>query len=258
MRRGLKLAAVAIAYSSLLGTALAAPKKSIEAILPAGSEVLELKDVSDLASKPRVLVLWMSAPAEKHLTEPDTPWNCPQSVYGDYWLGEAKLSVIDSATGTVVSTINIVGSSAGQLVDTKGGRLTVIPFQYHSQIGGKPEKARILNLKDFTGQGRAAQFSLRGYFACGQDDTSLLGYEVEGDRAVQYSVIGNGGENNLWVPHVFSTAPRKPGSWDFTWSFAHGSDTTYHEVVNFDPKRGAFIQETAASCDKPDSKARCR
>lgn len=257
MRGGLKVAAALVAYSILFGAALAAPK-SIEVILPVGSKVLEIKDIGDLAGKPRLLVLWMSAPAEKHVAEPDAYWSCPQSVYGDYWLGAAKLSVINPVTGTVISTINIVGSAAGQLVDTKGGKLTVIPFQYHSPGGGKPEKASILNLKDFTGQGRAAQFPLRGYFACGQDDTSLLGYDVEGDQAVQYPVIGNGGESNLWVPHVFSTAPLKPGSWDFTWSFAHGSHATYHEVVNFDPKRGAFIQETAASCDSSDSKSRCR
>jgi hypothetical protein len=52
--------------SILLALASLASAQSIESLLPAGAKIIETSDVSTVAKKPRVLVLWMMSP-KKHV-----------------------------------------------------------------------------------------------------------------------------------------------------------------------------------------------
>jgi len=105
----------------------------------------------------------------------------------------------------------------------------------------------LLNLRDFTGDGNAAEFPLFIYDACGIASGSVFGYAVESDKAVQYPVLvletGEKPRVEEWIEQVFSHKPLTPGNWRFTWRPGHGSEDIIDEDVSFDRVNQRFIEK---------------
>jgi hypothetical protein len=111
---------------------------------------------------------------------------------------------------------------------------------------GKDQEGRpqLLHLRDFTGEGRAAQFPLFAYEACGIASASLYGYRPVKDRVVQYQVeVVERGKRRVAssAAEIFSSRAVRPGAWTFEWYPGHGSEVTYRDIVRFDAKRQIFV-----------------
>lgn len=222
-----------LAILPLLVVPTRAADRPLETLLPSNAQILETKDISTIAGKPRTLVLWMTGAVKVH----DRDEYCGTSVYGDYWRGNAKLSVIDSSAQHVVNTLGLGDVDLPFYV--KGYYYHIDrPDQAHK---GKPD---ILHLSDLTGEGRAAQFRIFEYEACGIAAARIYGYRPQTDRAVAYDVEvreRNHTHREQNIDNVFDRDPVKPGYWDITWKPGHGSDDTYHDIVHFDAKRQIFV-----------------
>src|ERR1043166_4120405 len=134
------------------------PSESIQGLLPPDAKVIETADLSALAGKPRQLVLWMRSPQEV-MRNADTGY-CGDTVYGDHWVGPTRLSLVDSKNGKRLNTVEIVGPAF--LADEPDSfRIPFLVGNYfchvphvNSKNEGRPT---ILNLRDFTGDGVAAE-----------------------------------------------------------------------------------------------------
>lgn len=232
----------------VLTTALAAQNASLDGVqrlLPAGAKVIETADLISVVGKPRALVLWMEHPTRHNGGEE----YCGTDVHGHYWEGPARLSLVDSARHVLTNTVKILGRGS----DNKDQDLFWLPFfvsdvYYYvphpdAQNRGFPN---LLNLRDLTGDGVAAEFVLFMYDACGIVSTSVLGYSPTLDRAIQYPVEvfedGHKPEFQMWVEQVFATKPIRPGNWSFSWNPGHGMENyTIPEEVSFDSRRQVFV-----------------
>jgi hypothetical protein len=205
----------------------------IAALLPSGAKVVETADLTAAVHKPRTLVLWM-LDAERHENEEEY---CGTPVYGDYWKGRARLSLIDPSEPRLIGTVDI----------TVGGPADVfsLPFHvgnaYYHVRNGSPE---LLHLRDLTGDGVAAEVVFFDYVACGIVAGSVFGYRADQDTIVQYPIeIRAAGKTSeaRWLDQVFSSKPVRPGVWSHTWRPGHGSDAIIHDDVTFDRARQIFI-----------------
>jgi hypothetical protein len=148
-----------------------APPPGLHAVLPVGAKVIETADVSDIAGKPRSLVLWMLQPKRVNTGEEF----CGTAVYGHWvWEGPARLSL-----PSLLTAKEPYYAVPSPQADGKG-----IP--------------KVLNLKDLTGDGLPAELVLYQYEACGIVSTSVLGYQKGTDKVRHYPIEThdpNGGRN---------------------------------------------------------------
>jgi hypothetical protein len=238
-------------FCVIIGTLLAQPPgfAVFQKLLPAGARLIEIADLLAVAGKPRALLLWMLNPI-KHVRKPG-PSYCGDEVYGSYWEGPTRLSLVDPSESKVINTIEIRFPEEWR--PGKKGTFwipfLVSNFYYHvphpnSERQGEP---KILDLRDLTGEGPKAQFVLFTYEVCGGVSTSVFGYSGKSDRAIQYPVeVGQsnaGSDVEFWVDQVFAVKPVRPGYWKFTWGPGHGVDDMIHEDVRYDPVKGAFVEK---------------
>src|SRR5579863_9218516 len=237
-------------FSSILLSAQEMPSPSVRELLPSDAVVIESANLRAVTTgKDRLLVLWMRNPM-KDVRAPDAGY-CGDAVYGDNWVGPTRLSLIDSTNRKVLNTISILGPAFLRDPDDSF-RLPFKVGTYYYHVPGvdpnqsdKEGKPTLLYLRDFTGDGVAAEFVLFEYGACGIAGTSVFGYQKQLDQVVQYSVEVTSGKGKTevvkWVDQIFGVPPIKPGQWDFSWSPGHGSDVMIHEQISFDRVRQRFV-----------------
>jgi len=173
---------------------------------------------------------------------------CGDSVYGDHWLGPTSLSLVNLAGPMLLNTVEITGP-AFMSDPAESFRLPFFVANYYytvPKIGSNREGVpRILNLRDLTGDGIAAEFVLFMYGACGIVPTGVFGYSQQADRAVWYAIEVSDGKQKaavqFWVDQVFARKPVRPGYWDFKWDPGHGADVTIRDQVSFDAARQLFV-----------------
>jgi len=221
---------------------------SLRDLLPADGQVIEIADLTKTVGKPRVLVLWMLRP-KKNVTSKDG-YYCGTAVHGDFWKGPTRLSLIDPVKHGLINTIKIRFDEARRppiddefwIPFSVGNSYYFVP-RVTGDGNGKPE---ILHFRDFTGEGLAAQFPLFIYDACGLVTSSVFGYSLALDRAIQYPVLvttkGEHPTEETWVQQVFAATPASPGQWKFIWQPGHGSDDTIDEEVSFDRAHQRFVE----------------
>ena len=217
-------------------------------LLPTRASVIEVADLTPLVKRDRMLVLWMEHPESSLRSD----W-CGDAVYGDSWVGPARVSLIDRRRRKILNTIAVEGDETAGI---PRGQFR-IPFLlgpsfYHvpqrdSAGEGKPV---LLHLVDLTGDGLAVEFVLFQYVACGLVDTAVFGYQSGSDRVLRYPVelIEDGQKPQLrsWVLQLFAHRQASPGRWDFRWGPGHGEEGfTFHEVAWFDRARQRFVTRRA-------------
>ena len=239
------------------------PTESLKNLLPAGAEIIETADLSAIARKPRLMVLWMLRPKRNldgRIYANNQGGSCSDVIHGDFgkfWEGPTRLSLFDSEEMRLINTLKIPEGCPG----CKEGRDTLtIPLcvlnpnsrvrNPGSDRAGKPN----LDLRDITGEGLNAEFTLLVFEAYGIASTAVFGYEPNSDLVVQYPIeILHSSKRpltTLWTEQVFATEPVRPGFWKFTWEPGHGDPGIFDEEVSFDRTRRLFVQKEAVRLPK--------
>ncbi len=85
------------------------PLASVQAVLPNGAEIIETADLTAVAGKPRMIVLWMLSP-QRHVYKNQSGGDCSDIVhvdFGEYREGPTRLSLIDTQQARIVNTIHV-------------------------------------------------------------------------------------------------------------------------------------------------------
>jgi len=167
--------------------------------------------------------------------------------------GLTRVTLIDAGALRIINTLSIRDPYDSRVdsfqipIEAPPSPNGYYPVPKIDQSGmGRP---RILNLKDYTGEGTAAQFPLFAYGDSSEVDGTIVGYSQELDRVVQYPVTrlggGKSGENatTLWTTNVFGSQPLQPGHWNLSWDPGHGTDAAVHVDVAFDRLRQRYIEK---------------
>jgi hypothetical protein len=238
--------------------------RELQKVLPTGAMVIETARLNLKSGKPRVLVLWMAN--RERVVRHRRDGYCGDNVYGDYWSGPARVSLVDSGRGMLINTIEVRSAPDGP--DGAAGNFRV-PFlvgsaYYHVVRPGRNREGppRILWMRDLTGEGVRGQFVLFDYLACGVAATAVFGYSVRADKAAQFPVetvtSRHRPEISGWIPVVFGKKPVRPGYWRMTWEAGHGDMSRNHEEMSFHRERQLYVRKLKreaypeygeASCD---------
>lgn len=197
-------------------------------VWPAGTQIIEREPVPS-AKGPRELVLWMVKP----IPYPHSEDYCGTDIHGDYWEGQARLSLLDPRDNRIINTVTLPPE-------------LLVPRLVNDTVwhipAGKKGKPKILHLEDLTGEGKPAQFRIFSYGSCGITHTGVAGYSAKLDRAILYSTLTHN-DKSPWISQVFRQQPVRPGRWDFVWTPSHGSIDYFRERIDFDPVRQVFARD---------------
>jgi len=207
--------------------------------LPPGASIIERVDISAIAGVPRTLVLW--TPDGKQ--EVSGAWWCGTEVYGNWlWRGAFRVSLVDPRRMRIVNTVELEPYLNAVPVSFPRRSHSFYPT---SGLGpGWGSKARILKLKDLTGNGVKSDFAFFSYESCGNALSTSLGYDKQTDRVIRYAIEASGEEPHFWVSQVFGHKPVKPGVWDFVWDPGHGAEHMTRLRLRFDKVRRVFVDES--------------
>jgi hypothetical protein len=193
----------------------------------------------------RALVLWMKE-AEKNPREaPGESYTCPEYTRGHFYSGMAYVSVINPETKEVIHTLQVQhdaepGEEGPSALSLDLPYKIRAGYYYHVKGVKKQQEGTpaIMHLKDYNGDGDAAEFALFDAETCAGVQTTLIGYSKGDDQVVQYPVhlkiVENGKESQearLWVDQLFSRKPQRPGFYRFeTDTRARGGSLDQYEV----------------------------
>jgi hypothetical protein len=203
-----------------------APAQSNIRGLPAGAVGVETRKLPALKHGSRALVLWMLRPARNPTDcAPDDPYPCPDQTRGSYYSGPTRVSLVNSATNSVINTVNV--SKDYQDGEDSFDVPYAIRKGYYYRVDavtkkGAEAKPTIIWLRDYNGDGRALEFALFDALACMGLETTLIGYSEKQDRVIQYPVnleVIEGSKHSTrvtpWADYLFNTKPRRPGYWKY-------------------------------------------
>ena len=236
----------------ILGCAASTPPARGQHIpdLPEGAYVLEEASLASRGYPDRALLLWMIHPA-RHPTEyePDEPYTCPEETRGSHYSGPARASLVDTARGRILQTIEIRDPHFdGQ--DTLDLPYQIRPGRYYHTgpaAGGIEVKPTILWLRDYNGDGEALEFALFDAPACMGLQTTLIGYIPEEDRVLQYPIrldVTRQGRTSpetwYWIDYLLSEKPESPGRWKYEIDYRGRGGTLNRYAVDYDRETRQF------------------
>lgn len=216
--------------------------------LPETAVVLEKVNVTPSRS----MVLWMDAPT-KHprIADDDEIYTCPDNTRGHYYSGVGRLSLVESSSGKLIQTLEIVGPDEGldlPYLIRRTGYYDVPALDKNEE--GKPV---IMKLRDYNGDGTAYEFALFDAVACMGLETSLLGYDPKSDRVLQYEVeltADGTTDKTVWVDYLFGNKPDKTGLIKYQIDYRGRGGSLEMYRVRYDRKRGIFVGHRT-SIDEP-------
>jgi hypothetical protein len=212
--------------------------------LPPGAVIIE---TGKLPIRSRALVLWMLNP-KKNPTDyaPDEPYPCPDQSRGSYYSGPTRVSLVNSATNSIINTVIVKEDEDSFDVPY------AIRKGYYYRVGaltrnGVEAKPTIMWLKDYNGDGKALEFALFDALACMGLDTTLIGYSEKQDRVIQYpvslEVIEGSKHSNrvtMWADYLFNTKPRRPGYWKYEIDYRGRAGSLDKWEVRYNAAKGRF------------------
>jgi hypothetical protein len=235
--------------------------KKIE--LPSGAVIIEEQSLESKSRSDRALILWMVNPtkipsdAQKN---PGAPYTCPDETRGSCYSGPTRVSLINTATRTVINTIEIKDGhfEGAEGLENKADSFD-IPYAirkgyyYHVEDDGDaPEgvemKARVMWLKDYNGDGKALEFALFDAANCMALLTTLIGYSEWQDRVIQYpiylEIVGDEGhrtESLSWCDYLFSEKPISPGYWKYEVDYRGRGGPLDKYEIRYDTQHEMFV-----------------
>ena len=153
--------------------------------LPPGAVVIERAPVR----ADRELVLWMVKPErfDRGPNTNDNPYTCPERTRGHHYIGPTRVSLVEPATKRVLNTVLIHPYEE----DSFDVPYRIVPDYYYRVPGAKPGEEgtpKLLDLRDFNGDGLPLEAAFYEAQACMGLLTTLVGYSPKQDRVVQYAV----------------------------------------------------------------------
>jgi hypothetical protein len=203
----------------------------IASLLPPGATFVEARKVTPT----RALVVWMTeAKREPDPCPPRRDWapSCPDRTQGCHYNGLLHVSLVDTATHTLLNTLDVPGPLEGvDDIDVPYRVMTPGPYHY-SRLTRKPQ---IIRLRDYNGDGKALEFAIFDAESCSDLFTALFGYSERQDRVIRYEVhvkrrgVQTADFTNDWPQTVFALPPIRPGYWKFHLAFPPGPPEVPHE-----------------------------
>jgi hypothetical protein len=216
--------------------------------LPKGAVVVETRRIVSAGHPNRTLVLWMLNPKKNPSGyAPNDVYPCPDQTRGSYYSGPTRVSLLNSATNSVINTV-IVKEDDEDGFDLpyairKGYYYRVAPLT-RSGIEARPT---IMWLKDFNGDGKALEFALFDAQACMGLGTTLIGYSEKQDRVIQYPVqldVIEGSKHSSrvtpWADYLFSKKPVRPGYWKYEIDYRGRAGTLDKWEIRYNPAKEQF------------------
>jgi hypothetical protein len=218
--------------------------------LPKGAIVVETRKLLSPRHPNRSLVLWMINP-KKNPTgyAPDEIYSCPDQTRGSHYSGPTRVSLINSASMTIVNTVTIsTGDDAGDDFDLPYAIRKGNYYRVEARVGqGVEAKPTIMWLKDYNGDGKALEFALFEAEACMGLQTTLIGYSEKQDRVIQYPIsleLIEGSKHSTsvtrWADYLFSKKPLRPGFWKYEIDYRGRAGSLDKWEVRYDPAREQF------------------
>jgi hypothetical protein len=255
------------AYATIPLVAQSNPPSSI----PDNAKLIERTRIPAKIHPNRELLLWMISPT-KHDRGPlaENPYTCPEVTLGSYYSGPTRLSLLDTQSGRVINTIKLISSDAGD-VDEFYIPYRIISGSYYLVPGVRKEmegKPALLKLRDFNGDGIAAETAFFEAEACMGLPTTLVGYSLSEDKVIQYQAKiqvteidekPSGRKSTkpevktlAWTDYLFSEKPVQPGHWkyDIDYTGRAGCNDSYD--VRYDQARETFVGTLTEMCPPPD------
>jgi hypothetical protein len=212
--------------------------------LPAGAVIVETQK---LPLRNRALVLWMLNP-KKNPTDyaADEPYPCPDQTRGSFYSGPTRVSLVNSATNSIINTVIVKEDEDSFDVPY------AIRRGYYYRVEaltkkGVEAKPTIMWLKDYNGDGKALEFALFDALACMGLDTTLIGYSEKQDRVIQYpvslEVIEGSKHSNrvtMWADYLFNTKPLRPGFWKYEIDYRGRAGSLDKWEVRYNPVKERF------------------
>jgi hypothetical protein len=212
--------------------------------LPSGSVVIETARLPVSAHPNRAIVLWMEHPASHPDSEPND-YSCPDFTRGAYYSGATRVSLVDTSSGTVINTVHVDELWTEAPNDSFDVPYRISPGLYRVDRPGRHGEGTptIIDLKDYTGDGRALEFALFDAQNCSVTKTSLIGYSIPQDRVIRYPIHLDewAGEHNVtvfWLDDLFTHKPVTPGHWHYVKQYNSGDESTYD--IRYDTAKEEF------------------
>ena len=243
--------------------------------LPSGAVIIEEQPLRSESHPDRALILWMVNPTKNPSDaqkSPEAPYTCPDETRGSCYSGPTRVSLINTATRTVINTVEIKdGHFKGAVgLENKADSFD-IPYAirrgyyYHVEDeGDAPEgvemKARVMWLKDYNGDGKALEFALFDSTYCRGLLTTLIGYSELQDRVIQYpihlEVEGHEGhETKLlsWCDYLFSEKPTSPGHWKYEVDYRGRGGSLGKYEIRYDARYEVFVGALVWTADEREA-----
>lgn len=200
------------------------------------------------------LVLFMKNPKfEKSKIESDDYYTCTDYSRGNYFSGKAFLSLVDIDSKKVLQTIRIPGIN---YEDEKGNTSesdvdlpkSIRPGYLYSVTNFKSSKTdatpKIINFKDFFGDGKVDEFVLFNSEDCDSIVTLLAGYDEKNNKILVYPIelhvngkIGTG----YWLERLFIQKPKRKFHWEFELDFRKQGGKLEKYIIDYVEKERKFI-----------------
>lgn len=217
--------------------------------LPGDAVILERRKLLPSVHRDREIVLWMIKPSKNPTGyAPDDIYTCPDQSRGSHYSGPARVSLINSATNTIINTLKV----AREYED--GEDSFDLPYAirrgyyYRVESVKKGEvKPNIIWLRDYNGDSTALEFALFDALACMGLQTTLIGYSTRQDRVIQYPIeleviegSKRSSRTSLWADYLFNQKPRRPGYWKYEIDYRGRAGTLDKWEVKYNPARERF------------------
>jgi hypothetical protein len=240
--------------------------------LPTGAVIIEEQLLGSKKHPDRALILWMVNPTKNPSDaqeDPEAPYMCPDETRGSHYSGPTRVSLINTATQTVINTIEIMDGHIDWVEGLEGKADSfAIPYAirkgYYYYVeceGDAPEgvemKARVMWLKDYNGDGKAMEFALFDSAYCMGLLTTLIGYSERQDRVIQYQISldveGDEGHETKflsWCDYLFSEKPTSPGHWKYEIDYRGRGGSLGKYEIRYDAQHEMFVGALVWTADE--------
>lgn len=159
--------------------------------LPRGAKIIETQSLLPSNNSHRTLILWMHEPIEVPQEENFWGNDCIGEFLGDHRVGPTRLSLYDDEKKQIIHTINVT-TNARILSDDNFAipiSAELSPYHYKNMYNDpKKKEIQVLYLLDYTGDGRANEFSMYFRNNCITNLASMFGYDENLDKIIQFDI----------------------------------------------------------------------
>jgi hypothetical protein len=175
-------------------------------------------------------------------------YTCPDWTLGSYYSGPTRISLLDTSTRKTINTVSLRYLYRKEDSFDVPYRILGGQYMFYSVPDGSDEregKPKLLDLRDFNGDGLALETAFYEAEACMGLQTTLFGYSVKHDRAIQYKIeVRANGEKpstQVWADYLFSKKPIAAGNWSYMIDYSGRGGCQDSWKVHYDASREKFF-----------------